>query len=437
MQHSRALARLCNPARCYKQGVQFYSTNSPFASFISDVKIPESVAETRRSAPRLSSLGDIEIPSIIPSSTTSLFAARAAQRQRRQLVEAAPKQIEAKVVNTPKPTRPVNSLLSRRSQSLPKNERLSSDGPSNPQTSAHLFRKSQILPKDGERLSGDEPSNTQTVAHLSGESQRPLKDGERLSSDEPSNTQAAAHLSRKSERLPKDGERLSSDEPSKTQAAAHLSRKSERLPKDGERLSSDEPSNTQTAVHLSRKSERFPENEDTRSNDEPRIPQTAAHPRLKRPLPAVTRSAQTEMRTNRRREAPRVPKPSRVVKPTSPAEDLNEDHTSAPPTLHVSFNNTNLSELFSTSVLIPYVAQPSVAQSRIDSRVQLLKERAGDYSRYLPGDVESTTQTQGSVDYAKLILARRREIGLKPRRAAVELMHQAGLSSTSVSATSS
>ncbi|KAG2368852.1 hypothetical protein BDR07DRAFT_1605193 [Suillus spraguei] len=355
MQHSRALAGLCNPARCYKQGARLYSTNSPFASFISDVKIPESIEETRRSAPRLSSLGDIEIPSIIPSSTTSLFAARAAQRQKRQLAEAAPKRIEAKVVNTPKPTRPVTgSLLSRRSQSLAKDEeRLSGDGPSNTQTVPHLSRRSQILPKDGERLSSDEPSNTQT--------------------------------------------------------AARLPRKSQRLPKDG----------------------------NTHSNDGPRNPQIAAHPRLKRPLPAVTRSAPAEMRTNRRREDPRVPKPSRVVKSTSPAEDLNEDHISAPPTLHVSFNNTDLSELFSTPVLIPYIAQPSVAQSRIDSRVQLLKERAGDYSRYLPGDVESTTQAQGSVDYAKLILARRREIGLKPRRTVVELMHQAGLSSTSVSATSS
>jgi hypothetical protein len=65
MQHSRALTGLCNPGRFYKQGARSYSTNSPFASFISDVKVSESVAasieQTRRSAPRLSSLGDIEI----------------------------------------------------------------------------------------------------------------------------------------------------------------------------------------------------------------------------------------------------------------------------------------------------------------------------------------------------------------------------------------
>ncbi|KAG1904741.1 uncharacterized protein F5891DRAFT_756261 [Suillus fuscotomentosus] len=300
MRLSRALARLCNPGRCYKQGAQSYSTNSPFASFISDVKIPESVAasveEARRSAPRLSSLGDIEIPSIIPTSTTSLFAARAAQRQKRQLTEAAPKKVEAKVVNTPKTT----SLLSRRSQRIPKDE--------------------------------------------------------------------------------------------------------ERRPNDG-------PSNPQTA---------------------------AAHPRSRRPLPAeTTRSAPAETRTDRRRESPRGSKPSRVVKPRSPVKDLNETDTPAPPALHVSFNNTDLSELFSSPALIPYVAQPSIAQSRIDSRVQLLKERAGDYSRYLPGNFESTTQTPGSIDYAKLILARRREVGLRPRRAAVELMHQAGLSPTSVPAISS
>jgi hypothetical protein len=321
MQHSRALVGLCNLGRCYKQGIRSYSTNSPFASFISDVKVSESVAasveETRRSAPRLSSLGDIEIPSIIPSSTTSLFAARAAQRQKRLLAEAAPKEIEAKVVNTPKPASPApGSLLSRRSQRLPKDgERRSNDGPSNPQTAAHS-RLRQPLP----RSAAAETRSAQT---------------------------------------------------------------------------------------------------ETRS------------------APLKARSALAEMRTDRRREGPRVPKPSRVVKPTSPVRDLNEVKKSASPPLHVSFNNTDLSELFSTPALIPYVARPSVVQSRIDSRVQLLKERAGDYSRYLPGDVESTTQTQGSIDYAKLILARRREVGLKPRRAAVELMHQAGLSSTSVSATSS
>ncbi|KAG1783559.1 hypothetical protein EV702DRAFT_3690 [Suillus placidus] len=303
MQHSRALAGLCNPGRCYKQGARSYSTNSPFASFISDVKVPGSVAasveETRRSAPRLSSLGDIEIPTIIPSSTTSLFAARAAQRQKRLQAEAAPKQIEAKVVNTLKPTSPSAGSL------------------------------------------------------------------------------------------------------------------------------------------LSRKSQRPPTHEERRSNDGPSNPQTTPHPRPRRPLPAETRSTPAEMRLDRRKERPRVPKPSRIVKPTSSVEDLNEADASAPPALHVSFNTTDLSELFSSPTLIPYVAQPSVSQSRIDHRVQLLKERAGDYSQYLPGDIESTAQTQGSVDYAKLILARRREVGLKPRRAAVELMHQAGLSSASASATSS
>ncbi|KAG2156593.1 uncharacterized protein EDB93DRAFT_921321 [Suillus bovinus] len=291
MQHSRALARLYNPGRCYKQGARLYSTNSPFASFISDVNIPESVTasvEASRSAPRLSSLGDIEIPSIAPSSISSLFAARAAQRQKRQLAEAAPKKIEAKVVNTPRPT----SLLSRRSQ---------------------------IQQKEEERRPNDGPSN----------------------------------------------------------------------------------------------------------------PRTDAHPRSRRPFPTETRSAPSEMRTDRRREIPRAARPSRVFKPV---KDLNEADTPAPRPLHVSFNNTNLSELFSSPALVPYVAQPSIAQSRIDSRVQLLKERAGDYSRYLPGDIDPTAQTPGSADYAKLILGRRREVGLRPKRAAVELMHQAGLSSTSVSA---
>lgn len=273
------------------------------------------------------------LASIIPSSTTSLFAARAAQRQKRQLVEAAPKDIEAKAANMPKPTLPpTNSLLSRRSQRLPKvEERPSDDGSSNPQTAAH--------PRLQERPSDDGSSNPQTAAH----------------------------------------------------------------PRLQERPSNYGSSN----------------------------PQTAAHPRPRRAFPAETRSAPAEMRTDHQREGPKAPKPSRVVEPTSPVEDLDEAATSAPPVLHVSFNNTDLLQLFSSPALIPYVARPSIAQSRIDSRVQLLKERAGDYSQYLPEDIESTALTQGSVDYAKLILGRRREVGLKPRRAAIEVIHQAGLSSAS------
>lgn len=343
MQHSRALAGLCNPGRFYKQGARSYSTSSPFASFLSDVKVPESLAasieQTRRSAPRLSSLGDIEIPSIIPSSATSLFAARVAQRQKRQLAEAAPKDIGAKAANTPKPTPPpTSSLLSRRSQRLPKAEERSSDNrSSNPQTTAH--------PRPQGRPSDDASSNPQTAAHT-----RPQ----------------------------------------------------------------ERPSNYGS------------------SN-----PQTAAHPRPRRALPAETRSARAEMRTDHQREGPKAPMPSRVVEPTSPVEDFDEADTSAPPVLHASFNNTDLLQLFSSPALIPYVARPSIAQSSINSRVQLLKERAGDYSRYLPGDIESIALTQGSVDYAKLVLGRRREVGLKPRHAAIEIIRQAGLSSASVSATSS
>jgi hypothetical protein len=63
--------------------------------------------------------------------------------------------------------------------------------------------------------------------------------------------------------------------------------------------------------------------------------------------------------------------------------------------------------------------------------MQLLKEHAGDYSQYLPRDTDPTTLTVGSVDYVKLILARRRDVGLKPRHTAVELMREAGVNSTS------
>ncbi|KAG1754927.1 uncharacterized protein EDB91DRAFT_1076980 [Suillus paluster] len=207
----------------------------------------------------------------------------------------------------------------------------------------------------------------------------------------------------------------------------------EAAPKQTETKVADKPKPASPAPGslLSRRSQRPPQDEEKRSNDGPSNPQTAAHPRPRRPLPTGTKSTPAETRTDRRREVSRAPRPNRVVKPTSPVEDLNQAGTAISPALHVSFNNTDLSELFSSPTAIPYVAQPSVAQSRIDSRMQLLKERAGDYSRYLSGKIDSTTQTPGSVDYAKMILGRRREVGLKPRRTALELMQQAGVDSSS------
>jgi len=68
MQHPKAVAAgIWNTGRCCRQRARCLSTKSAFQSFISDVKVPEplpaseSVEETRWNAPRLSSLGDIEI----------------------------------------------------------------------------------------------------------------------------------------------------------------------------------------------------------------------------------------------------------------------------------------------------------------------------------------------------------------------------------------
>lgn len=67
MQRQRALAGIWGSVRCCRQRTRCLTTKSPFESFISDVKIPESLAasesveQTRWNAPRLSSLGDIEI----------------------------------------------------------------------------------------------------------------------------------------------------------------------------------------------------------------------------------------------------------------------------------------------------------------------------------------------------------------------------------------
>lgn len=120
------------------------------------------------------------------------------------------------------------------------------------------------------------------------------------------------------------------------------------------------------------------------------------------------------------------------MKKTLPDEDL-EFETATPPVLHVGFNETDLSELFSSSVPTPYIARPSVAQSHIDTRLQLLKERAGDYSRYLPGEIDPTALTVGSVGYARLVLSRRKDVGLKSRHTSVVLMQEAGVNVDSTS----
>ncbi|OAX40057.1 hypothetical protein K503DRAFT_855591 [Rhizopogon vinicolor AM-OR11-026] len=297
MQRSRALAGLLNPGRCYSQRTRCLSTKSPFASFISDIKIPE---ETRR----LSSLGDIEIPSSIPSNTTtSLFAARVAQREKRLQAEAAAKRNESSVTNTSQPTQaPSHSVISRHSQRL------------------HA--------KDEERPTGGGSSRQQTNANV----------------------------------------------------------------------------------------------------------------RPRRPSDAVTSSARVNPRADRRREGSRVAKPSRVVEPAIVEKTLPDDlalETTAPPVLHVNFDKTDLSRLFSSPVPTQFITRQSVAQSHLKTRMQLLKERAGDYSRYLQGDTDPTALTVGSIDYAKLILARKRDVGMKPRHTAVEMMQEAGVNSTSVPTTSS
>ncbi|KAJ8593216.1 hypothetical protein M405DRAFT_930958 [Rhizopogon salebrosus TDB-379] len=152
MHRSRALtSALCNPGRCYSQRTRCLSTTGPFASFISDIKVPESVAtsesveETPRNAPRLSLLGDIEIPSSIPSkSPTSLFATRAAQRQKRLQAEARVTEIESTVRKTPEPASPPpRSVISRASQRshVKDEERRSSGGPLRPQTDANIRQR--------------------------------------------------------------------------------------------------------------------------------------------------------------------------------------------------------------------------------------------------------------------------------------------------------
>ena len=205
--------------------------------------------------------------------------------------------------------------------------------------------------------------------------------------------------------------------------------------------STPEPATAPSRSLLSRKSQRSPpKDEERRSGDGQSRPQPDANVRPRRPSNVVTRPAQANSRTDRRREGSRVTKPNRAVEPaikrttlSKSNENLEIEDTATPPVLHTSFNNTDLSELFSSPAPSPHITRPSAVQSHTNTRMQLLKERAGDYSRYLPGEVNPTALTVGSAGYAKLILARKKDIGLKPRHTIVELMRDAGVNDNSTS----
>lgn len=190
-----------------------------------------------------------------------------------------------------------------------------------------------------------------------------------------------------------------------------------------------EPASPPPRSVISRASQRsHVKDEERRSSGGSLRPQTDANIRQRRPSNAVAKSAPVDYR---QRERSRSARPRRVTEETLPDGGVELGETAAPSVLHADFNETDLSELFSSPVPAPSIARSSVAQSHIDVRMQLLKEHAGDYSQYLPRDTDPTTLTVGSVDYVKLILARRRDVGLKPRHTAVELMREAGVNSTS------
>lgn len=158
--------------------------------------------------------------------------------------------------------------------------------------------------------------------------------------------------------------------------------------------------------------------EERRSGGGALRPQTDTNTRSRRPFNTGTSSSQADYR---RRDESRVARPSRVVEETSPKVELR----TTPSKLQVSFDKTDLSRLFSIQ------QRRSVAESDIGTRIQLLKEHAGDYSRYLPGETDPTSLTVGSVEYAKFILARKRDVELEERHIVVGLMQEAGLNSTS------
>jgi hypothetical protein len=69
---------------------------------------------------------------------------------------------------------------------------------------------------------------------------------------------------------------------------------------------------------------------------------------------------------------------------------------------------------------------PKSVDAIVATRIQVLKEQAGDYSRYLPGllAVGRTPGSVGPAAYAELILARTRGARLRKRREAVQVVEK-------------
>ena len=73
----------------------------------------------------------------------------------------------------------------------------------------------------------------------------------------------------------------------------------------------------------------------------------------------------------------------------------------------------------------PFKPEPSV-DALVTERIQVLKKRVGDYSRYLPKTlgIRHTPRRVGPAAYAQLILARRPETGLAKRREAIQIIER-------------
>ncbi|CCL98130.1 uncharacterized protein FIBRA_00124 [Fibroporia radiculosa] len=106
-----------------------------------------------------------------------------------------------------------------------------------------------------------------------------------------------------------------------------------------------------------------------------------------------------------------------------PQKNMTEESSVSPAPLPMHIHTTDLSKLFgptdtlTSSSLTPAPSYRPTSVSAHSRRIQsILDGSGGDYSRYLPADLGTTfPESLGALGYARLTLARRRELGLRSR----------------------
>jgi len=119
------------------------------------------------------------------------------------------------------------------------------------------------------------------------------------------------------------------------------------------------------------------------------------------------------------------------AKPASVREQPRKEPTATSALIPMHIQTTDLDKLFGTATDSRPTAgaigvDPSSPTSASARRIQyILENSGGDYSRYLPADLGTTfPETLGPLGGARLVMARRRDVGLKTRRNGLGIVQQ-------------